>query len=114
MFSFPMQTRFIFSCAAACVLALPARAGEEWKSLFNGTDLSGWTVTIDKLPEGQDPDKLVQVRDGAIHMYADTDPDTKVPFGVITHRDTFSRFHLALEYRQDLAALGGVPDSGRR
>lgn len=99
MFSFPMQTRFIFSCAAACVLALPARAGEEWKSLFNGTDLNGWTVTIDKLPEGQDPDKLVQVRDGAIHMYADTDPEAKVPFGVITHRDTFSRFHLALEYR---------------
>ncbi len=94
-----METRLSACYAAACLLAPCAGAEGEWKSLFNGKDLSGWTVTIDKLSPGQDPDKLVQVRDGAIHMYADTDPDAKVPFGVITHEGTFSRFHLALEYR---------------
>ena len=76
-----------------------AFAESEWRTLFNGKDLSGWTVTLDKHKPGEDPDKLVQVRDGAIHMYADTDPSKQVPFGVITHADTFSRFHLTLEYR---------------
>jgi len=96
--SYPMETRFLCSCAVFCLIGF-ANAESEWKSLFNGKDLSGWTVTVDKLPEGQDPDRIVQVRDGAIHMYADTDPDVKVPFGVITHEGTFSRFHLTLEYR---------------
>ncbi|WP_367873077.1 family 16 glycoside hydrolase [Luteolibacter sp. Populi] len=80
-------------------LCFPANAQSEWKSLFNGKNLEGWTITIDKEKPGEDADKLVQIRDGAIHMYPDTDPETKVPFGVITHSGTFSRFHLALEYR---------------
>jgi len=94
-----MDTRFFSPCAAFFLFASVANAQGEWKSLFNGKDLTGWTVTLDKHKPGEDPDKLVQVRDGAIHMYADTDPSTQVPFGVITHADTFSRFHLTLEYR---------------
>jgi len=76
-----------------------ALAESEWRSLFNGKDLTGWTVTLDKHKPGEDPEKLVQVRDGTIHMYPDTDPEAKVPFGVITHADSFSRFHFTLEYR---------------
>ncbi|MBC8126261.1 MAG: DUF1080 domain-containing protein [Gloeobacteraceae cyanobacterium ES-bin-144] len=76
-----------------------SHAAPEWKSLFNGKDLTGWSVTIDKLPQDQDPAKLVQVRDGAIHMYPDANPDLAAPFGVITSEGTYSRFHLALEYR---------------
>lgn len=93
-----METRILGSFAVLAI-ASPASAESEWKSLFNGKDLSGWSVTVDKLPVGQDPDRIVQVRDGAIHMYADADPEAKVPFGVITHEGNFSRFHLALEYR---------------
>lgn len=74
-------------------------AESEWRTLFNGKDLSGWSVTIDKQKPGEDPDHLVQVRDGAIHMYPDTDPSATVPFGVVTYDKIFSRFHLALEYR---------------
>jgi hypothetical protein len=87
----------IFLSAALAVSSVPARG--EWRDLFNGKDLSGWSITLDKGKPGEDPDRLVQVRDGMIHMYADTDPSTAVPFGVITHDDTFSRFHLTLEYR---------------
>ena len=65
--SYLMETRFLCSCAVCCLMGF-ANAESEWKSLFNGKDLSGWTVTVDKLPVGQDPDRIVQVRDGAIHM----------------------------------------------
>lgn len=89
---------FLASSFSLLSLAVPATA-TEWRNLFNGENLDGWTVTLENHQEGQDPDRFVQVRDGVIHMYPDTDPARKVPFGVITHRDTFSRFHLTLEYR---------------
>lgn len=88
-----------FCLAACCAVSSSAFAEDGWISLFNGKDLSGWSTTIDKLKVGEDPDKLVQVRDGAIHMYPDSDPEKRVAFGVITHEKTFSRFHLSLEYR---------------
>ncbi|MES2921062.1 MAG: family 16 glycoside hydrolase [Verrucomicrobiota bacterium] len=71
----------------------------EWTPLFNGQNLDGWTTVLQKSEPGKDPNNYVQVRDGAIHMYADTDPTTTVPFGVIVQEKTFSRFHLSLEYR---------------
>lgn len=93
-----MESRLLVS-ALSLVFSSVALAESEWQSLFNGKDLTDWTVTVDKLPIGQDPERFVQVRDGAIHMYADTDPSKTVPFGIVTHKDSFSRFHLALEYR---------------
>ncbi|RYD46774.1 MAG: DUF1080 domain-containing protein, partial [Verrucomicrobiaceae bacterium] len=72
---------------------------EEWQTLFNGKDLSGWTTVLENKKPGEDPDRYVQVRDGVIHMYADTDPAARVPFGVIVHEKTFSRFHMSVEYR---------------
>jgi Domain of Unknown Function (DUF1080) len=74
-------------------------AAAEWTPLFNGKDLAGWTTVLQDKKPGEDSARYVQVRDGAIHMYADTDPAAKVPFGVIVHEKTFSRFHLSLEYR---------------
>ncbi|GAA5132069.1 DUF1080 domain-containing protein [Luteolibacter yonseiensis] len=71
----------------------------DWTPLFNGKDMDGWTTVLDKSKPGEDPNHYVQVRDGSIHMYADTDTSATVPFGVIVHDKTFSRFHLSLEYR---------------
>lgn len=71
----------------------------DWRSLFNGTDLSTWSKTIAGQSAGEDPDGLVRVCDGEIHMYPNTQEGTTVPFGVITHEEEFSRFYLRFEYR---------------
>lgn len=71
----------------------------EWEVLFNGKDLSGWTTVLEREEPGKDPEKYVQIRDGLIHMYPDTDPEARVPFGVILHEKNFSRFHLTFEYQ---------------
>ncbi|MES2658747.1 MAG: family 16 glycoside hydrolase [Verrucomicrobiota bacterium] len=89
---------YIFRILPLVALILPVTAAD-WTPLFNGTNLDGWTPVIQNKEVGKDPDRFVQVRDGAIHMYADTDPAATVPFGVIVHEKTFSRFHLSLEYR---------------
>lgn len=92
MFKVLLGTLPLVACASPSAAA-------EWTQLFNGRNLDGWTTVLDKMEPGKDPDRHVQVRDGAIHMYADTDPAATVPFGVIVHDKTFSRFHLSLEYR---------------
>ncbi len=94
-----MSARLHLSGLLGLALISAAPAASEWRDLFNGRDLEGWTVTLQGKAEGEDPDRFVQVRDGMIHMYPDTDPAATVPFGVITHEDVFSRFHLVFEYR---------------
>ncbi|RYD48761.1 MAG: DUF1080 domain-containing protein [Verrucomicrobiaceae bacterium] len=88
----------VFRILPFALIVSPLTA-EEWVTLFNGKNLDGWTTVLQDKKPGEDPDRFVQVRDGAIHMYADTDPEKKVPFGVIVHEKTFSRFHMSLEYR---------------
>lgn len=74
-------------------------AAGEWQELFNGRDLTGWSVTIAGMDPGKDPANLVQVHDGAIHMYREADPAVKTPFGVVTHEKEFANFELSFEYR---------------
>lgn len=83
------------------LIAAPAIHAEEptWKTLFNGEDLTGWKTILEKQQPGEDPRELVKIRDGNIHMYADTPDSESVPFGVIQHESSHSRFHLTFEYR---------------
>ncbi len=69
-----------------------------WTSLFNGRNLDGWSIAIQGSEPGKDPQGHIVVRDGAIHMYADTPEDKQGDFGVIVSDRTYSRFHLDFEY----------------
>lgn len=55
----------------------------DWKSLFNGRDLDGWSVAIEGAKVGEDPKGHIVVRDGVIHMYADTPVDKRGDFGLL-------------------------------
>ena len=82
---------------ALATAPLAARAAD-WIELFNGRDLTGWSIAVEGAPVGQDPKGHVVVRDGSIHMYADTPTDARGDFGVIVTDKKFSRFHLTFEY----------------
>jgi len=71
----------------------------EWRPLFNGKDLEGWSTLVKDKAPGEDPDRYISVEDGMIHMYAHTPDGEKVAFGVITTNESFSSYHLKLEYR---------------
>jgi hypothetical protein len=88
-----------FGVALVVVSSGCAWGGEEgWKPLFNGQDLEGWTMAVEGAPVGEDPKGHIVVRDGAIHMYADTAEDARGDFGVIVTEGVYSRYHLSLEY----------------
>ena len=66
--------------------------------LFNGKDLTGW-YTFSNGKKNEDPDRLIQVHDGMIHMYKDAPADSKQPFGYISTIEEFSDYHLRLEFK---------------
>jgi len=43
------------------LMGLVSAAETDWRTLFNGTDLGGWTKTIAGRPVGEDPDGLLRL-----------------------------------------------------
>lgn len=72
---------------------------EEWVSLFNGVDLTGWTPKIRGLEVGQDPHATFRVEDGLLTVQYDGDADFDGQFGHLFFERPFESFHLQVEYR---------------
>lgn len=81
------------------LLAPIAFAESEFRSLFNGKDLSGWSPILQNALPGKDPQGFITVHEGNIHMYKDSPNRSLVPFGVIISDESFSRFHLRFQYK---------------
>src|SRR5262245_29164668 len=75
-------------CAIALFLVPLAATAEEWQSLFNGNDLSGWKGRPD----------LWSVKEGAITGYT---PDGKIPGGnsFLVWGGTVGDFHLKVKFK---------------
>ena len=73
-------------------------ADSEWKPLFNGKNLEGWHTVL-RSARSEDPDRLVQVSDGAVHMYRDSSNGSTQSFGYIVTDKEYSDYHLRLEYK---------------
>jgi hypothetical protein len=71
-----------------------------WQPLFNGTNLNGWFVFLkDQNERNKDPHQLVQVHDGAVHMYKDAEAGSQQPFGYIATEKEYSSYQLRLQYK---------------
>src|ERR1041385_4457392 len=97
----------IFSAALMAVgisgpLPMAAAAAETnnagWQPLFNGTNLDGWYLWLQG-EKNQDPNHLVQIHDGALHMYKDAVEGSPQPSGYLATEKEYSNYHLRLEYK---------------
>lgn len=66
----------------------------EWKSLFNGENLEGWT-SFGKSTVGE----AWKVEDGVIHFDAESKKKDGVSGGDLVTKETFKDFHLKLEWK---------------
>lgn len=81
--------------AAAMVLA-PA----EWRPLFNGRNLNGWTPKIKGYPFGTNFGNTFSVRDGVIRVdYGAYGGAFQDRFGHLFWKESFGAFRLRVEYR---------------
>ena len=77
--------------------AVPARADEGAIKLFNGKDLSGWSIFIrhdgnDSLDPRADPKGVFKVEDGLIHISGQE-------FGCLTTEKAFANYRLTVEFK---------------
>jgi Domain of Unknown Function (DUF1080) len=79
--------------------ARPAQADEPWIPLFNGRDLDGWYTFLQKHGKNSDPDHVITIEDGSIHLYKDAAEGSNVVMGYIGTDKEFSDYHLRLQYR---------------
>ncbi|MEO5915359.1 MAG: family 16 glycoside hydrolase [Luteolibacter sp.] len=103
----------LFICLSA---ALPAFSQSEFRPLFNGRDLSGWSPVLENAAPGKDPQGLVTVHDETIHMYQNVKAGDLVPFGFIVSEKSYSRYHLRFQYqwggKKFAPRTGDIRDAG--
>jgi len=79
-----------------------AKVENAWTPLFNGKNLDGFDTFLGMYTEDQfneDPENIVTVREGMIHIYRDTPQGSKVPFGYFATQEEYSHYHLRFEYQ---------------
>jgi hypothetical protein len=78
----------------------PAALGQEWTSLFNGRDLTGWIPKIRGSETGEDPYHTFRVEDGLLTVgYDGYSGAFDERFGHIFFEQPFSEYVLRIEYR---------------
>lgn len=75
------------------------KASEGWTPLFNGRDLTGWYTFLQKHGKDRDPDRVITIEDGAIHLYKLADDGSKVVMGYIGTEKEYGDYHLRFQYR---------------
>ncbi len=98
--------------AGTALWAAGAFAAEdgEWHSLFNGRDLSGWTVKINKHPLGDNYADTFRVEDGVIKVsYDGYGGKFDEQFGHLYSNQAYSNYILRLEYKITGTAIADSP-----
>lgn len=96
---------FIFILAwiiDSCHSDVPVNTGadeQEWMSLFNGKDLTGWTPKVRGFPLGENYLKTFRVHDGVLQANYDDYSNFDDRFAHLFYKDSFSYYHLKAEYR---------------
>ncbi|WND02707.1 DUF1080 domain-containing protein [Temperatibacter marinus] len=79
--------------------SLTSVTDDSWESIFNGKDLSGWTVKIKGSKVGEDPYQTFSVQGGAITVTYDNYTLFKNRFGHLFFMENLSHYKLKLDYR---------------
>lgn len=72
---------------------------EEWIQLFNGTDLEGWTIKINKHALNENYNNTFRVEDGKMVTSYDEYESFDGEFGHIFYKTPYSHYKLRVEYR---------------
>lgn len=83
---------------------------EEWVSLFNGKDLTGWTPKFSGHPLGENYKNTFRMENGVLKVSYDQYDSLRGEFGHLFYKDPFSHFKLRLEYRIVGKQTPGAPD----
>ena len=89
----------LMACAGTYLPTTAAEKKNEWIQLFNGKDLSNWTVKIRGYEAGINHNNTFSVRDGVIHVSYDKYDNFNKTYGHLFYKTPFSHYLLRIEYR---------------
>jgi hypothetical protein len=90
-------------------------AGGDWIRLFNGRDLTNWTPKIAKHDVGENYANTFRVENGILKVgYDGYNGTLNSQFGHLFSRQSFSSYHLVIEYRFTGHWLPDTPEWARR
>jgi hypothetical protein len=70
-----------------------------WVPLFNGRDLTGWYTFLQKHGKNSDPDRVITIEDGTIHLYKHAKDFDNVVMGYIGTEKEYGNYHFRVQYR---------------
>jgi len=86
-----------------------------WKPLFNGKDLSGWTMKIVGHEAGKNFGNTFRVADGILSIrYDQYENNFNSRFGALYYNKVFTNYRLRVEYRFTGELTQGAPSWGYR
>jgi hypothetical protein len=98
-----MLVPLLVACVALSGPAQTSRSAaadsNEWVPLFNGRNLDGWYTFLQKHGKDRDPDRVITIEDGAIHLYKHAADGSEQVMGYIGTNEEYGDYHLRLEYR---------------
>ena len=89
----------IATLTVAVVSAAERAPEEEWRTLFNGRDLTGWTPKITKHALGENYANTFRVENGVLKVSYDGYERFDGRFGHLFFESPFSYYRLVIEYR---------------
>ncbi len=108
-----MTTHMLTTLATfSMILAAQGTQAEDdskWHSLFNGKDLSGWTIKIAKHPLNENYADTFRVEDGVIKVSYDKYGKFEERFGHLYTNQAYSHYVLRLEYKFTGSAVADAP-----
>ena len=84
-------------------------AASDWIQLFNGRDLTDWTIKFAKHELGENFRNTFRVEDGLLKVRYENWPSFDGEFGHIFYKDPFSYYVIAAEYRFVGEQVTGAP-----
>jgi hypothetical protein len=106
------MARYSRSIAAALYLmsaAFIAADEPKWVSLFNGKDLTGWTIKIARHPLGENFANTFQVEDGILKVSYDGYDKFDKQYGHLYTNFAYSHYILRMEYRFTGTMMADAP-----
>ncbi len=85
--------------AGACAKAPVEEEGEQWISLFNGKNLTGWIPKFAGHEVGENYQNTFRVEDGILKVSYDEYEAFDGEFGHLFYKDSFSHYRIRVEYR---------------
>lgn len=100
-----------FVIAFLCCACSGSRKADnnQWIQLFNGKDISDWTVKVHHHDAGVNFGNTFRVEDGMIKVRYDQYGDYNNQFAHLYYKEPFSNYHLKLDYRFAGSLQKGAP-----